>query len=100
MSQFLYFSGETELQPKSINRGKFGVGSPVGTPVGFVPTYDPMSGWTRGYLPVTRTVEYKSNPSRHKCDVRCTNATGRVMRCECACGGKNHGRGSVVCEAA
>ena len=25
----------------------------------------------------------------HKCDARCTNATGHD--CECACGGRNHG---------
>jgi len=54
-------------------------------------------GW-QGYVPVERSIEYKSNPSRHECDDRCMNATGRIMKCECACGGKNHGRGSFVCE--
>jgi hypothetical protein len=44
-------------------------------------------------LPVTRSIEYKSNPSKHVCDARCLNATGKVMKCECACGGKNHGKG-------
>ena len=33
-----------------------------------------------------------------RCDGRCMGATGPV--CECSCGGKNHGRGSIVCEAA
>jgi len=51
-------------------------------------------------LTATRMIEFKSNPSRHECDARCLNATGRTMKCECACGGKNHGRGSIVCEAA
>jgi hypothetical protein len=41
----------------------------------------------------SRFVEYKANPSRHQCDSRCLNATGRVMKCECSCGGKNHGKG-------
>lgn len=41
----------------------------------------------------TRMVVRKSNPSRHECDARCVNATGRTMQCECSCGGKNHGRG-------
>lgn len=41
---------------------------------------------------VTRMVTLKSNPSRHECDPRCQNATGRTMQCECACGGKNHGK--------
>jgi hypothetical protein len=51
-------------------------------------------------LPVLRLIEYKGNPSKHKCDSRCLNAQGKTMKCECACGGKNHGRGSFVCEAA
>lgn len=42
-----------------------------------------------------RKIEYKRHPSRHECDARCLNATGRVMKCECACGGKNHGRGTL-----
>lgn len=60
--------------------------------------YDHASGQ---WVSITRTVEFKSNPSRHECDARCINATGRVMKCECACGGKNHGKGSaLICEAA
>jgi hypothetical protein len=39
----------------------------------------------------TRRVEYKSHPSKHECDARCMGATGKSMKCECACGGKNHG---------
>lgn len=42
-------------------------------------------------LPVTRIIDYKKNPSLHKCDARCQHAKGRV--CECSCGGKNHGIG-------
>ena len=55
----------------------------------------------QGWLPITRVIEMKATPSKHECDDRCMNATGRVMKCECACGGKNHGRGnSVQAEAA
>ena len=46
-------------------------------------------------LPVTRSVEYKKFPSKHVCDARCVHATGKIMRCECSCGGKNHGKGSL-----
>jgi hypothetical protein len=49
-------------------------------------------------IPATRVIEYKSFPSKHKCDARCTSAKG--FRCECECGGKNHGAGSFACEAA
>lgn len=50
-------------------------------------------------LPITRMVEYKSNPSKHVCDARCLHATGKVMKCECSCGGKNHGRGHALVAA-
>lgn len=43
----------------------------------------------------TRRIEYKPSPSRHQCDARCQNATGRIMKCECSCGGRNHGKGSA-----
>lgn len=44
----------------------------------------------------TRVIEYKAFARKHECDARCLNATGRVMKCECSCGGKNHGRGSAA----
>lgn len=50
-------------------------------------------------LVAQRMVNMKPNPSRHDCDSRCIFATGRIMRCECSCGGKNHGRGYFSCEA-
>lgn len=46
-----------------------------------------------------RMIEMKASPSKHECDDRCINATGRVMKCECSCGGKNHGRGAFNCSA-
>lgn len=53
------------------------------------------------YHPMVRKVIRTSMPSNHECDARCMNATGRVMNCQCSCGGKNHGRGtSLRCEAA
>ena len=48
----------------------------------------------------TRKIEMKSFPSKHVCDARCMHAQGKTMRCECSCGGKNHGRGRFVAEAA
>lgn len=41
-----------------------------------------------------RYIRRKSMPSNHECDARCMNATGH--QCECACGGANHGAGSVT----
>lgn len=52
-------------------------------------------------LTATRMIEFKKNPSKHVCDARCLNATGLVMKCECSCGGKNHGKGhSLLAEVA
>jgi hypothetical protein len=49
------------------------------------------------FLPVTRQIKYRRNVAvRHECDARCVHATGRVMNCECQCGGKNHGIGSIA----
>ena len=53
-----------------------------------------------GWLRATRVVIRKNNPSMHECDARCLNASGRTMNCECKCGGKNHGKGSLSCVAA
>lgn len=60
--------------------------------------YDAKSGQ---WVQVTRKIEMKSAPSLHECDDRCMYATGRIMRCECSCGGANHGKGGGFrCEAA
>ena len=48
---------------------------------------------SRDPLPLTRNIDYKRQPSKHECDARCVHATGKVMKCECSCGGKNHGKG-------
>lgn len=42
-------------------------------------------------MPVTRVIDFKRNPSLHKCDARCRHAKGR--QCECSCGGQFHGAG-------
>ena len=44
------------------------------------------------WLPVTRKIEYKSFPSKHQCDSKCLNGKHNG-KCECQCGGKNHGAG-------
>lgn len=44
-------------------------------------------------VPVTRRIEYKSQPSLHKCNAKCIG--GRCDgACECRCGGVNHGIGN------
>ncbi len=54
---------------------------------------------TKSWIKTTRKVEYKTFASKHICDARCYNATGRIMKCECSCGGKNHGKGAFNCTA-
>ena len=60
-------------------------------------------GWhpeTKAWIKVERSIEYKAFASKHECDERCMNATGRIMKCECRCGGKNHGKGNFKADAA
>jgi len=96
MANMKHFNGDTELTRIQVINGKR-----VGEPIDSTPTWSATeSRWIRDLRPVERTIEFKRNPSRHECDSRCLNATGRIMRCECSCGGKNHGRGAFVCEAA
>lgn len=59
-----------------------------------------LFGWhaeSQLWIKIERTINMKSSPSKHECDARCINATGRTMQCECSCGGKNHGRGAFNC---
>lgn len=63
---------------KLINRGKDGLW-------GFVDR-------TKEWVKISRVVDYKIKGTKHKCDSRCQSARGRTMNCECACGGKNHGK--------
>lgn len=115
MARVIYFSGETELKNATgMDNAEFakrfpgvkgkrydGFSKLVGRPAGTTERFIPGQGWDKSDLmPVDRVITYKTNPSRHECDARCMNATGRTMNCECKCGGKNHGRGSFACEAA
>jgi hypothetical protein len=44
------------------------------------------------WLPVTRQIERKANPSMHECNAKCLNGSHNG-KCECKCNGRNHGRG-------
>lgn len=47
---------------------------------------------------IDRVVWFKDKgASLHVCDDRCRFAQGRVMQCECSCGGKYHGIGKLAC---
>ena len=47
------------------------------------------------WLPMTRAIEMKSNPSRHACNAKCMNGKCNGA-CECRCGGSNHGLGTSL----
>lgn len=101
MATFKYFNGSQELiYPRPLDNPKFW--ARFGYPLKGV-RYDGYSKWVAfdpantkdsGMLPVTRVIEFKSNPSLHKCDARCQHAKGRT--CECSCGGKFHGFGQIA----
>lgn len=98
MATFKYFSGATELKdPLPLRNEKFSRAFPAVRGI----RYDGLSKWVGhpvdgpdAILPVDRIIEYKKNPSLHECNAKCMG--GKVNgACECKCGGKNHGVGSV-----
>jgi hypothetical protein len=114
MAKTLYFNGEIELaNVQPLDNAEFAKRFPgvkgrrydgftmkVGRVASEKPVYVQGQGWVETLLPVERVINFKSNPSRHECDARCMNATGKTMNCECSCGGKNHGRGAFQCSEA
>ncbi len=120
MTNFAYFADLAdgtvlEFRTRRVKVGEDRTGAPryrieeprVGLMIPRVPVPGYVSGNAlcgydreRGWVQITRTVQMKSSPSRHECDARCMSASGRSMNCECACGGRNHGRDAFVCEAA
>lgn len=95
MATMKYFSGDVELiYIHPMLNAKFAVMFPGVRGIRY-DGYYMCVGYAHGAtkdgneLPVTRKIEFKSNPSLHKCDARCQNAKGRI--CECSCGGKYHG---------
>ena len=84
MANMKYFA-DTEKGTVEFNRVDYG------RVAGEVWGFDKES---RQWFKVNRKVNFKTNPSRHECDARCTQATGKNFNCQCKCGGKNHGRDS------
>jgi hypothetical protein len=95
-----YYHGETKLhtitserKEKAIerfpNQKRFVKNDSFSVMVGWLPEMDCFKN--RGeWVPATRRIFFKKNPSLHKCDARCQNAKGHD--CECSCGGANHGK--------
>jgi hypothetical protein len=46
------------------------------------------------WMTISRVIERKSNPSMHECSAKCVGGSIHG-RCECRCGGKNHGIGAA-----
>ena len=53
-----------------------------------------------GSTPDGTRVKAQRRPGPVNGAAACINATGRIMKCECSCGGKNHGRGAFACAEA
>lgn len=101
MARFAYFAdlsnGQTLEWHDTVERGEVRAARGISNNGrGDIKGYAEGLGW----VAVTRSVQMKSSPSRHDCDDRCMYAEGRTMKCECSCGGRNHGKGRFVCEEA
>lgn len=93
MATFKYFSGTQQVQAHWFMRNAtFAKCFPDTKGVRYDGYEKLVSVVNNEILPVTRVIEYKSNPSMHKCDARCLHAKGR--NCECSCSGANHGAGA------
>jgi hypothetical protein len=94
----IYFSGTTEVTSITYVTNAEFVAKFPGVKGRRVDSFSMLAGWKAGdmqnLLPVTRVIDYKRNPSLHRCDARCQNAKGRS--CECSCGGKHHGHPTGV----
>lgn len=92
---FKYFSGSQEVKyTQSMNNKAFSIAFPGIKGIKY-DGYSKLVSYSFDQveiLPITRSIQFKSNPSLHKCDGRCVHAKGHI--CECACGGANHGTGS------
>lgn len=58
--------------------------------VGLVSKDDRPGKDGKDWLPVTRRIKYKTQPSLHECNAKCMGGK-HTGTCECRCGGKNHG---------
>ncbi|HEX4173971.1 MAG TPA: hypothetical protein VHY82_15995 [Acetobacteraceae bacterium] len=57
-----------------------------------LPNGETVDGTASNY---TRIIERSDRPSNHRCNDLCMYATGK--QCQCACGGRNHGKGTFMC---
>ena len=93
MATIKYFCGATELQHVfTLKNARFRSIGGIPSKHNYFDGFERLAGSpadVRATLPVTRRIEYKSNPSLHKCDSRCRSAKGHS--CECSCGGQYHG---------
>ena len=92
MATFKHFNGDEQLvRVVPVDNAKFKEIGGVMTKHNRYDGFQRMAGFTADgrLVPVTRKIEYKSNPSKHVCNAKCRNATGHV--CECECGGRYHG---------
>jgi hypothetical protein len=79
MANILYFSGTTQLKNVyGLENKKFerigGIRSKHNRWDGYSRAAGHPTEGADALLPVTRTIEYKANGSKHKCDARCRSA--------------------------
>ena len=98
MANVKYFNGTRELvRIEMMLNAEFAVKFPGVRGIA-VDSFKKQVGYTadnKGPFAVERRIAYKSFPSRHECNSRCLNGR-HDGACECQCGGKNHGLGSLI----
>lgn len=91
MSTYHYFNGTTEVKPYGVIRNAEFAAKFPGVRGKRSDSFSMLVGRdAAGQLcPVTRVIEFKKNPSLHKCSDKCRSAKG--ASCECSCRGQFHG---------
>lgn len=93
-----YFNGTQELsQVRGYPNAQFFAAGGVRSKANRYDSFERLMGRAPDgrILPVERAIAYKALPSRHTCNGKCMNGSVNGV-CECQCGGKNHGIGSVT----
>jgi hypothetical protein len=97
MANIKYFNGDRELtRIQGMPNAQFLAMGGTKSKANYFDGYQRLCGVSADgqMLPVERAITYKRFPSRHVCSAKCMG--GKINGvCECSCGGKNHGLGSV-----
>jgi hypothetical protein len=97
MYKLHYFHGTERLKDiRAITNEQFNALGGKRSKANYYDSFKRLAGLTEDnvLLPVERAIQYRKYASLHTCNAKCLNGKETGI-CECQCGGKNHGLGSI-----